>query len=107
MTKKLVITEELIRSCLPDAPSGCSHRLSKHSARVWKVTLAYPPSYAPLCHPDGGYCVWGFVTSAGMVKRPKNFKTPGEEVCHLLDAGELSGYTSIIPTGNLIYDQLD
>ena len=104
MAKKLVVTEELIRSCLPDAPAGCSHRLSKHSARVWKVSLAYPPSYAPLSRPDGGETTWGFITSTGQVKRPKNFKTPGEEVCHLLDAGDLSGYTSIIPTKTVITD---
>ena len=104
MKKKLVITEELIRSCLPDAPAGCSHRLSKHTARVWKVSLAYGPTYAPNARPDGGETVWGFITSTGQVKRPKNFKTPGEEVCHLLDAGDLSGYTSIIPTKTVITD---
>lgn len=102
--KRLLVTEELIRSCLPDAPSGCSHILSKHSARVWKVSLAYPPAYAPLSRPDGGQATWGFITSTGQVKRPKNHKTPGDEVCHILDAGELSGYTSIIPTKTVITD---
>ena len=68
------------------------------------MSLAYPPSYAPLSRPDGGETTWGFITSTGMVKRPKNFKTPGEEVCHLLDAGDLSGYTSIIPTKTVITD---
>ena len=101
---RLVVTEELIRSCLPDAPAGFSHQLSKHSARVWKVSLSYPPSYAPLSRADGGQTTWGFVTSTGPVKRPKNPKTPGEEVCHILDASELSGYTSIIPTKTVITD---
>lgn len=98
MKKKLIVTEDLIRSCLPDAPAGMAHVLSKHTARVWKVSLRYPPSYAPLRAPDGGYCVWGFITSTAQVKRPKNSKTPGDVVCDLLDAGELSGYSSITPT---------
>ena len=104
MNKKLIVTKELILSCLPDAPAGFSHTVSKHSARVYKVSLSYPPSYAPLSRPDGGQTTWGFVTSTGQVKRPKNHKTPGEEVCHLLDAGDLSGYTSIIPTKTVITD---
>ena len=102
--KKLVVSEELIRSCLPDAPAGMEHRLSKHTARVWKVSLAYGPTYAPNARPDGGEATWGFVKSTGAVCRPKNFKTPGEEVCHILEAGELSGYTSIIPTKTVITD---
>ena len=102
---KLQVTDELILSCLPDAPSGMRHSLSKHSARVWKVLLAYPSSYAPLTHPDGGTTVWGFVKSTGAVCRPKNHKTPGEEVCHILDAGELSGYSSIVPKEGMISDQ--
>ena len=102
--KKLVVTEDLIRSCLPDAPKGCSHVLSKHTARVWKVAVAYGPTYAPLSRPDGGEATWGFIKSTGAVHRPKNFKTPGEEVCHILDAGELSGYSSIIPTKTVITD---
>ena len=102
--KKLVVTEDLIRSCLPDAPKGCRHVLSKHTARVWKVAVAYGPTYAPLSRPEGGEATWGFITSTGLVKRPKNFKTPGDEVCHILDAGELSGYSSIIPTKTVITD---
>ena len=102
--KKLVITEDLIRSCLPDAPEGRHHTLSKHSARVWKASLVSPGSVVPLSHPNGFTTVWGFVSSTGMVRRPKNHKTPGEEVCHLLDANELSGYTSIIPTKRIITD---
>lgn len=98
MKKKLTVTPELIRSCLPDAPKGMAHVLSKHTARVWKVSLRYPPSYAPLSRPEGGETTWGFITSTAEVKRPKNYKTPGEVVCDLLDAGELSGYTSIVPT---------
>ena len=66
---RLVVTEDLIRSCLPDAPAGFSHRLSKHSARAWKVSLAYPPSYAPLSRPDGGQTTWGFVTSTWSGRR--------------------------------------
>ena len=101
---RLVVTADLILSCLPDAPAGMRHTVSKHSARVYKVSLHYPASYAPLSRPDGGQTTWGFVTSTGQVKRPKNHKTPGEEVCHLLDAGGLSGYTSIIPTKTVITD---
>ena len=104
MKKKLVVTDELILSCLPDAPKGMSHTLSKHTARVWKVSLHYPPTYAPLSRPDGGETTWGFVKSTGQVCRPKNFKTPGDEVCHILDASELSGYTSITPTKTIITD---
>ena len=102
--KRLIITQELIESYLPPAPSGMTHKVTKHTARVYKVTLHYPPSYAPLSRPDGGQTTWGFVTSTGQVKRPKNHKTPGEEVCHLLDAGDLSGYTSIIPSKTVITD---
>ena len=104
MKKKLIVTEELIRSCLPDAPDGRWFTLSKHSARVWKVCLNAPGTVVPLSRPDGFWTVWGFITSTGQVKRPKNFKTPGDEVCHLLDAGDLSGYTSIVPTKTVITD---
>ena len=102
--KRLIVNSDLIASCLPDAPEGMEHRISMHTARVYKVSLVYPPTYAPLCRPEGGETTWGFVTSTGQVKRPKNFKTPGDEVCHLLDAGELSGYSSIIPTKTVITD---
>ncbi|WNL50976.1 hypothetical protein SCREM2_gp57 [Synechococcus phage S-CREM2] len=101
---RLIVTADLILSCLPDAPAGMRHTVSKHSARVYKVSLHYPAAYAPLSRPDGGQTTWGFVTSTGQVKRPKNSKTPGDEVCHILDAGELSGYTSIIPTETVITD---
>ena len=101
---KLKVTDELILSCLPDAPKGFSHTLTKHTARVWKVLLNCPAKHSPLRNPDGIQTVWGFVKSTGAVHRPKNFKTPGEEVCHILDAGELSGYTSITPTKRFITD---
>jgi hypothetical protein len=104
MAKKLTVTDELILSCLPDAPEGRWFTLSKHSARVWKVCLNAPGTVVPLSRPDGFQTVWGFVKSTGAVHRPKSFKTPGEEVCHILDAGELSGYTSIIPTKTVITD---
>ena len=96
--KRLIVNSDLIASCLPDAPEGMSHKITMHTARVYKVSLVYPPTYAPLSRPEGGETTWGFVKSTGAVCRPKNFKTPGDEVCHILDAGELSGYTSIVPT---------
>lgn len=100
---KLNVNESLIKSCLPDAPKGYSHRVVQVSPRVFQVLLQHPDIYT--YRPEPPCTVWGFVKTNGDVMRPKNYTKPSREVvCSILDAGELSGYTSIIPTDFIITD---
>ena len=101
-SKKLKVDVDLIKSCLPCPPKGYSHEIQQQSARVFKVILhdnhmEYSYTNEPV------FCTWGFIKGEN-VHRPKNHKTAGEEVCHILEAGELSGYTSIIPTKTSLLD---
>ena len=92
---KLKVDVDLIKSCLPIAPKGYHHEIEQQSARIYRVVLHDHHQYVHSTEPR--WSTWGFIKGE-KVHRPKNFKTAGEEVCHILDAGELSGYTSIIPT---------
>jgi len=101
--KKLNVNESLIKSCLPDAPKGYSHSVVQFSARVFQVFLHHPDVYTYSTEPP--FTIWGFVKTNGDVMRPTNATKPSREVvCSILDAGELSPYTTIVPTNFVISD---
>ena len=95
-TKRLVVTEELISSCIPPAPDGYSHTIVKVSPTVYKVVLWHPDIYT---FKNNVHSDWGFIKGR-KVFTARQGKPSKVEVCDLLDAGELSGYTSVIPTCN-------
>ena len=100
--KKLKVDEGLMRSCLPDAPSGFTHSVQQLTARSWAIWLHHPDKY--LFSSEPRKTIWGFI-KGDMVHAPKNFKMARKEtVCHILDMSDLSGYTSIIPTKTIITD---
>ena len=89
---KRKVDAKFIAACLPDAPKGYSHRVEKVSATIWRVALVHPDRYT---YKEGVTTTWGAV-KGNAVYRAYNGKL-GEKVCDLLDAGELSGYSCIIP----------
>ena len=101
-TKKLKVDADLINSCLPCAPKGYRHEIQQQSSRIYRVITHCDQQFI---HRGGepSWTTWGFIKGE-KVHRPKNYKMAGEEVCHLLEAGELSGYTSIIPTKTSLLD---
>ncbi|QIN96734.1 hypothetical protein [Synechococcus phage S-N03] len=92
--KRLIVTRELINSCLPDVPSGYSRTIEKVSPTIYRVVLHHPDRYT---YKQGVKTDWGFIKGR-TIHTPKSGKPSMVKVCDLLDAGELSGYTSIIPT---------
>ena len=92
--KRLIVTKELINSCLPDAPEGYRHSIEKVSATIYRVVLHHPNRYT---YKEFVKTDWGFIKGRA-VYRPKSGKASAIKVCDLLDANELSGYTCIIPT---------
>ncbi|QIN97017.1 hypothetical protein [Synechococcus phage S-H34] len=92
--KRLIVTRELINSCLPDTPEGYTRTIEKVSATIYRVVLHHPDRYT---YKQGVTTDWGFIKGR-VVYRPKSGKASTEKVCDLLDANELSGYTCIIPT---------
>ena len=96
--KKLVVDEALINSCLPDAPKGYSRRIVQESATIYRVDLIHERQYM---YKQGEVVstIWGFVKKDQVHRVGIKQKPAREAVCHLLDASDLSGYSSIIPTG--------
>ena len=92
---KLKVTEELIRSCLPDAPKGYRHSVVKESATIYRVNLHHPNRYV---YKENVVTVWGFIKGR-KVYTSKNCKPSKVEVCDVLDSGSLSGYSCVIPVG--------
>ena len=93
-TKRLIVTKELINSYLPEVPQGFSRSIEKVSATVYRVVLHHPDVYT---YKQGVKTDWGFIKGR-IVHTPKSGKPSTVKVCDILDAGELSGYTSVIPT---------
>lgn len=102
-TKRLVVTKELVASCIPDAPKGYRHTIVKVSPTVYRVILWHPDHH--FSSRTNVYSDWGYVKGR-KVFTPKGGKPSKVEVCDLLDAGELSGYTSVIPTPNDLFPPL-
>lgn len=96
--KKLVVDESLINSCLPDAPKGYSHRIVQESATIYRVDLLHEKQYM-YKQGEPVITIWGFVKKDQVHRVGIKQKPSREAVCHLLDASDLSGYSSIIPTG--------
>jgi len=96
-SKKLTVNASLIEDNLPVCPEGYSRKIVQVSPRVYRVSLEHSFSYSYTSEPVE--TVWGFVKSNGDVVRPSTFeKASREVVCGILDAKQLSPYTSIIPT---------
>ena len=93
--KKLVVDEALIKSCLPDAPKGYRHSIVKESATIYRVNLHHPNHYV---YKENVVTVWGFIKGR-KVFTSKNMKPSKVEVCDILDACELTGYSSVVPVG--------
>lgn len=98
--KRLIVTKDLISSCLPDAPEGYRHSIVKESPTIYRVNLHHPNHYV---HKENVITAWGFIKGR-KVFTSKNSKPSKVEVCDLLDASELSGYTCVIPTKTVITD---
>ena len=98
--KKVKVDEGLIKSCLPDAPEGYRHSVVKVSPTIFRVVLHHPDRYV---YKEGVRTDWGYI-KGGKVFTPRGGKPSKVEVCDLLDASELSGYTSVIPTKTIITD---
>lgn len=95
--KKLSVTTSLIERNLPVCPEGYTHKIVQMSPRVFRVSLEHEFPYSYTTEPVE--TVWGFIKSNGDVVRPSTFDKPSREVvCSILDAKDLSPYTSIIPT---------
>ena len=92
--KRLIVSKDLISSCIPDAPEGYRHSIVMESPTIYRVNLHHPNHYV---YRQNVVTIWGFVKGR-KIFTPKNGKPSKVEVCDLLDAGELSGYTSVIPT---------
>ena len=93
-TKRLIVTRELINSCLPDVPKGYTRSIEKVSPTIYRVVLHHPDRYT---YKQEVKTDWGFIKGR-TIYRPKSGKASMDKVCDLLDANELSGYTCIIPT---------
>ena len=98
--KRLVVSKDLIKSVLPDAPEGYHHSIVMESPTIYRVNLHHPDRYI---YKDNVVTVWGFIKGR-KVFTSKNSKPSKVEVCDLLDAGALSGYTCVIPTKTVITD---
>ena len=98
--KRLVVSKDLINSVLPDAPEGYRHSIDMVSPTVYRVNLHHPNRYI---HKENVVTIWGFIKGR-KVFTSKNSKPSKVEVCDILDAGDLSGYTSVIPTKTVITD---
>ena len=98
--KRLVVSKDLIKSCLPDAPEGYRHSIVMVSPTIYKVNLHHPDVYV---HKENVVTIWGFIKGR-RVMTSRNSKPSKVDVCDLLDAGELSGYTAVIPTKTVITD---
>ena len=94
--KSTVIDDTTVMQSLPECPVGYHYELVHVSPLIRRIDLHHHRDYV-YAEGERVVTIWGFI-KGGKVFPPKRGKPAPKSVCQLLDARDLSGYTSIIPT---------
>ena len=92
----MILTEQIIRDCLPVPPFSHKYLIIQQSPQIWRVDLLHPMKYSYTTDPVK--TIWGFVKSTGKVHSPLNHLKPRQRpLCDLTEVTDDLQWTTIIP----------